>query len=246
MKYLVLLLPLFCFGQFKPVKHTKRLKKTESTVSAKEFKVADIDSLSYGDANNFERFRMIKNNTTLNTYLTSNNSVLRIGDTLRFGTPISKTSGTFRGSGFQAATTKTNQTYRYITYGKPGGFGKVLFAMQGHALSSPDISMQGEKVILVNMKVLHKGGIKKPLQTLLTLGEINGHAFGAYKYMAVSNADLAIEQGEIVTSNTPITRKQAIIKLKEAKDLLDLDIITRSEYDEMKKRLTPVIKNQKK
>lgn len=38
-----------------------------------------------------------------------------------------------------------------------------------------------------------------------------------------------------------LTREQAIAKLKETKDLLDLDMITKDEYEKLKKELTPII-----
>ena len=41
-----------------------------------------------------------------------------------------------------------------------------------------------------------------------------------------------------------MTREQAIAKLKEAKDLYDLQIISESEYNELRKELTPIITNK--
>lgn len=38
-----------------------------------------------------------------------------------------------------------------------------------------------------------------------------------------------------------ISRTEAISKLKEAKDLLDLGLITQAEYDALKEKLTPII-----
>lgn len=49
----------------------------------------------------------------------------------------------------------------------------------------------------------------------------------------------AIENGEIGT--TGLNREQAIAKLKETKDLLDLEMITKEDYEKVKKELTPII-----
>lgn len=49
----------------------------------------------------------------------------------------------------------------------------------------------------------------------------------------------AIEYGEIKTSL--LSREDAIDKLKEAKDLLDLEMMTQKEYDALKEKLTPII-----
>ena len=50
----------------------------------------------------------------------------------------------------------------------------------------------------------------------------------------------ALEKGEIVSEI--MTRGEAIAKLKEAKDLLDLEMMTQEEYDKLRKELTPFIK----
>lgn len=39
-----------------------------------------------------------------------------------------------------------------------------------------------------------------------------------------------------------LSREDAIAKLKEAKDLLDLDLMTQEEYDALRKKLTPIIR----
>jgi hypothetical protein len=51
--------------------------------------------------------------------------------------------------------------------------------------------------------------------------------------------EAAIRDGEIGT--TGLNREQAIAKLKETKDLLDLDLITKEEYDKVKTELTSII-----
>ena len=39
-----------------------------------------------------------------------------------------------------------------------------------------------------------------------------------------------------------MTRDEAIAKLKESKDLLELDMMSQEEYDELRKKLAPIIK----
>ena len=60
----------------------------------------------------------------------------------------------------------------------------------------------------------------------------------------ITDFEAAIESGEIVSSmRTLATQKKndAFNKLKEAKELLDLEVITQDEYDELKHSLTPII-----
>jgi hypothetical protein len=65
---------------------------------------------------------------------------------------------------------------------------------------------------------------------------------GVYNYWI--QIEKAIIGGEIETS--VLTREQAIAKLKESKDLLDLEMMTQEEYDKIKTELTPIIKGNKK
>lgn len=53
----------------------------------------------------------------------------------------------------------------------------------------------------------------------------------------------ALNSGEIVTSK--LNRSQAISKLKEAKDLYDLEIMSKEEYEKIRAELTPIITGKK-
>lgn len=52
----------------------------------------------------------------------------------------------------------------------------------------------------------------------------------------------ALEAGEVINPQGTITRAQAIEKLKESKELLDLEIITQEDYDKVKEEMTKFIK----
>ena len=51
--------------------------------------------------------------------------------------------------------------------------------------------------------------------------------------------ELAIESKEVRTNG--MTRDEAISKLKETKDLLDLGLVQQVDYDKLKAELTPII-----
>ena len=57
------------------------------------------------------------------------------------------------------------------------------------------------------------------------------------------NTELAIESGEILLKNRKMTREEAIAKLREAKELLDLEMMSQEDYDALKKELSPIIMN---
>ena len=51
----------------------------------------------------------------------------------------------------------------------------------------------------------------------------------------------AINTGEIINPNAAMTREQAIAKLKEAKDLVDLGMMSKEDFEKLKAELTPLI-----
>lgn len=41
-----------------------------------------------------------------------------------------------------------------------------------------------------------------------------------------------------------MTRDEAIAKLKQSKELMEVDMMSKEEFEELKKELAPIIKNQ--
>lgn len=205
-----------------------------------------LEELSYDDSQNSEVFQEIKNNTTLSKYISANGSVLKIGDTLKIGTPSGSTTNTTAvgaGNTFGGAKarSKSHSTFSTIIMGRPAGVGNILNAMNGDGPSNAGQNMQGEIVVISEMSVSHKGSKKKPLALQILLGEPNGRAFGINKYMSVTDYEKAVLAGEIKSLNAPLNREEAIAKLKESKDLLDLGIMEEEEYEKLKLELTPII-----
>jgi len=50
-----------------------------------------------------------------------------------------------------------------------------------------------------------------------------------------------LQFNEIVNSNRPLTRPEAITKLKESKDLFELGLLSEKEYNLLREKLTPII-----
>ena len=60
-------------------------------------------------------------------------------------------------------------------------------------------------------------------------------------FRTIIDIDKALEYEEIINSNRPLTRSEAITKLKEQKDLYDLGLISEKEYLDLKDKLSPII-----
>ncbi|WP_026914233.1 hypothetical protein [Christiangramia portivictoriae] len=208
-----------------------------------------LEAITFEETQTSEFFRNIKNRTTVSTYTAADGSELKVGDTLMIGTPSGSTTNTTAvgaGSTFGAAKakSKTASSFSNIIMGKPAGFGNVMNALGGEGPSNAGQNMQGEVVLISEISLFHKGSKKKPLAVQILLGEPNGRAFGINKYMSVTDYEKAVLAGEIKSTNAPLTRDEAIAKLKESKELLDLGIIEEEEYEELKSELMPIITGQ--
>lgn len=103
------------------------------------------------------------------------------------------------------------------------------FITQGGQRMHP--SHAGKNITVTDLKEMGKRGQEK------TYLQFKG--FGLVPVLI--DYDNAFQTGEIINRNAAYNRDQAIAKLKEAKELLDLDVITQLEYDSIKSKLTPII-----
>ena len=210
----------------------------------------EIDSLTYENTQDIEFFKNIKNRTLVKKYRTINDNVIRIGDTVVLGNPTNQelSSKTYTGSygnkargGISKTRSTTKKTYEFVKMGRPAGFGSIMTAMNGDAQVMANNSLKNTKAIVKEIKAYHRGSKKKPLYLIMVLGEMNGKAFGINKYLSVMDTELAIESGEILLKNRKMTREEAILKLKEAKELMEIDMMTKEKFEEIKKKLRPII-----
>lgn len=213
----------------------------------------ELDSLSYDNTQDINFFKNVKNRTLVKKYTTVNNNIIQVGDTVILGNPTSQefSSRTYSGSygykgrvGVSNSRSTSKKTYDFIQLGRPAGFGSIMSAMSGEAVSMADNSIKNTKVIVKEIKAYHRGSKKKPLYLIMVLGEINGKAFGINKFLSVMNTELAIESGEILLKNRKKTRDEAISELREAKELLEIDMISKEEFETLKKKLGPIIRKK--
>lgn len=216
------------------------------TVHAQE----SIDLLTYENTQDINFFSNVKNGTLIKEYITTTKNSVKVGDTLILGSPTSQemNTKTYSGSygnrargGISQSRSTSKKTYEFIQLGRPAGFGSVMAAMGGDAQNMADNSLKNTKVIVNEIKTYHRGSKNKPLYVVMILGEINGRAFGINKYLSVMYTELGIESDEILLKNRKMTREEAIAKLKEAKELVEIDMMSKEEFEELKKNLAPII-----
>ena len=122
-----------------------------------------------------------------------------------------------------------------LKIGKPSSNKTFAFISTGTVLGgveSLDVSSSGKNTII---KKFYVEGSKK------AGFNINAKTSGYCNLCGNNFIDFeqAIESGEIQTMG--MTRDQAIAKLKEAKDLVDLGMMTKEDFEKLKTELTPLI-----
>lgn len=100
--------------------------------------------------------------------------------------------------------------------------------------STVDTSMSNTEITIKTIYVIgsRKLGFKS-MAELATCGVCNN---------LLVDIELAIESKEVRTNG--MTRNEAITKLKETKDLLDLGLVKQEDYDKLKAELTSIIINK--
>ncbi|WP_426482688.1 hypothetical protein [Chryseobacterium sp. R2ACT005] len=212
----------------------------------------NIDLLTYENTQDIKFFNTIKSGTQVKEYITTSKNSVKVGDTLILGSPTSEelNTRTYSGSygnkargGISQSRSTSKKTYEFIQMGRPAGFGSIMSAVGGDAQNMADNSLKNTRVIVSEIKTYHRGSKNKPLYVVMVLGEINGRAFGINKYLSVMDTELGIESGEILLKNKKMTRDEAIAKLKEAKELVEIEMMSKEQFDELKKELAPIINN---
>tara|TARA_B110000902_G_scaffold262767_1_gene340365 strand:+ start:11850 stop:12557 length:708 start_codon:yes stop_codon:yes gene_type:complete len=211
----------------------------------------EIDFVNYKNSQNINFFKKIKNRTLVKEYETQSGNAIKVGDTVVLGNPTSvemstrKTSGSYGGTargGVSSSRSTTKKTYEFIQMGKSSGFSSMMVSMGGNSSSMANNSFKNTRVIVKEIKAYHRGSKKKPLYFIMVLGEVNGRAFGLNKYLSVMDTELALESGEVLLKNRKKTRPEAIKELREAKELLEIDMISKEEFEKLKKELGAIIR----
>jgi len=182
-------------------------------------------SLTSSEAKDLEITTGFRNGDEILEFTLEDGNVIKKGSEFIIGTPLNPT--TF--------------TYTRIYVGYYNLFSELL---------SPSIvlnsSFKGTKVVVETLKV-NRQKLKRKSE-LMILAYVYDPAMSSLfgeKRRTIIDLELALSTGEVVNPNQKMTREQAIGKLKESKDLLDLGLLTQEEYDKIKSELTPIIMNNK-
>ncbi|WP_339727793.1 hypothetical protein [Maribacter stanieri] len=191
-----------------------------------------VDSISYDELLELTNSKEYKNYFDVNEYITREGDKIIIGDTLVIGKP-SNSNNITQGS-VAIGQAINNHSYIYL--------GTTAAALTGTLMMGND-GMLNDRVFVVGISA---GRISKKndYEIYLELNKVGGGRFLGVKKLARVLFEKAMESGEIINSNAKMTRSEAIRKLKEAKELYDLEMMSSDEYDALKNQLSPIIKEQ--
>lgn len=187
------------------------------------------DTLLYEKTQKIEEAKKFKNGQKFKVYVLKDSSILKVGDTLIIGKISGSTSTTSNDLG-------KNLTQKVYTSAISGTFSdNVRYGI--HFLPE---GWEGKMFVIQEISVRHEALSKKSKVDTYALAKTIGNNKDLYTLMI----DYGINNGEIINPKGKMTKAQALVKLKEAKELLDLDLIKQSQYDSLKKELSPIIMKQ--
>ena len=122
-------------------------------------------------------------------------------------------------------------------------------------------SYNGQKVIIESIYVMHeKYNVYNPLYNrkemplyilvyakrpkVQNVNIKNISTALSHKRITIVDIEKAFSLGEVINPVKKLNREEAIKKLKEAKDLFELDLMSKSEYEKLRLELTPIITNK--
>ncbi|TYT28256.1 hypothetical protein [Elizabethkingia anophelis] len=193
-------------------------------------KLSDTDILTYAKMIDKEEGKKFKNGMDIKAYVASDKNTYKIGDTLVLGNP----TGEIR-SGFS-----TKSSFKYIFYGKPAGI--LLKGLRYVEPRYKDYKVTIEKI------QFNKGSMGLENYIFFYVKPLPNINFTILdNYITITMVDNAIIKGEVrpLNNNRPLTRDEAIELLKKKKEELDLEIITKEDFEILKDKLTPIIKTNK-
>lgn len=123
---------------------------------------------------------------------------------------------------------------------------EYTYIVQGYALTALPLKIinQIENVVIDKIMVQPQSGkLSKKFPRLIWF-KVKSTDTDLVRTRTILDYEKALILGEVINPSAPMSRDEAIRKLKESKDLLDLGMITQVKYDSIKGALSPIIMKQ--
>jgi hypothetical protein len=146
--------------------------------------------------------------------------------------------GAFEAADFDEYLALDGHVYKVgdtLKIGRPSSNKTFAFIDEGSALVTPTPTSSNSSGTNSIIKRIYVGGTKKMGFRIYFVGK--GICGMCPQYYI--NVEEAMAVGELKSFG--MNREQAIAKLKEQKDLLDLGMITKEQFEKIKEELTPIV-----
>ncbi|MGM5471314.1 hypothetical protein ACS386_13635 [Flavobacteriaceae bacterium LMO-SS05] len=179
--------------------------------------------LTFEQVNSVEYLKTIENNEELSGFIISTGDTIRVNQSIKFGKPdIIRPI-------YNGNINREINNYTSIFIGKPET--KTILRFQYFP--------EGYNNKSVKIKTIVGKKVRKKDPAILMLGlEIEDENVSHLDITALPHS---FEIGELMIKDGILTKEVALEKLKEAKEKLNLELITQAEYDKIKAELSPII-----
>lgn len=212
-----LLLLLFVTTLFN-VNAQKKLKETDTI----NLKTVTVEQLKKKFKNGFETKVLIL----------EDGSVIQKGSDLIVGVPsnnMNVNSNVYNGQ----KVAPTSIDFTYLMVGRYSAMAVLSAVYFGNTFSDTEI-------VVEKIKIFRSG---KTITAFVDFTKKDGTNTSIGKYGSILGLTTALNKGEIINPNRPMNRQEAIAKLKEAKDLVDLGMMSEDDFEKLKAELQPIIMN---
>lgn len=187
----------------------------------------DIQSLSYADLSNMSLMENFSNSDLIGLFTDANGNKLKKGDILILGKPSGRNFINIQSNSQNINT----PTYSNVMFGSPEG--TLLTGL----LYVPE-SFSGKKIFIEKI-ILSKD--RKNTSVYLLATPVDWSNIISKKYITVGDIQASLNNGEIINPKAKLTKEMAKAILKEKKELLDLGLIEKDDYEKIKSELSPII-----
>ena len=206
------------------------------------FALTQNNSLTYEQANDINHAMTYKNNTVISSYTTKDGFTINVGDTLTIGNAeidrkndkymlkdvfkhivVGKTKGV------------TGKEFTYLPHQYAGTKGVVQYIFVKHEKYDGYNPLKNRKEMPLYVNVF----IKNPTKERKSIKDFTEALSISRK--TIVDIEKALASGELINPNQPLTREEAIKKLKESQDLMELGFLSKEEFEKLRDELTPII-----
>ena len=197
-------------------------------------KLKETDTINLNTVTVEQLKKKFKNGFETQVLILEDGTVVQKGSDLIVGVPSNKMNvNTNVYNGQKAGPTTIDFTYLMIgRYSTMAVLSAVYFGS----------NFSDTEIVVEKIKIYRTG---KTIGAIVDFTKKDGTNTAMGKYGSILGLTTALNKGEIINPNRPMNRQEAIAKLKEAKDLLELEMMSQDEYDTLKAELAPIIKGEK-